>query len=460
MDFIDLTTELESFRGHLEDNPRVIFSAKFGDGKTTFLKEYQEQHNDDCFFITLRPINYSVLKNEDVFEYVKHDILVQLAKKDLLPDFDKDGLWRLAQENIFSLKGIDRILDFLIPFLPNSGVIKKVKDNIVKLLEEKDAGGLVDKIKDGQNTFGKYHSSFVEMRGGLYENDAYTILISATLKEITTRKVLIIEDLDRLDPAHLFRILNVLGAHLDDNLEVANKFGFDNIVVVLDYDVTRDIFHHFYGGNSSYDGYMSKFMSHYPFVFSITALAQRQLWDYIETQCGLNRDVVARTYLPSCKRNLKQMLEEKSVRDLAHALDNIGCQCREGIIMVNEYAQIKINADEKIVRLLSLLFRLNIPITKLDIIGMINESDIDGLNLLGNYMLVEPQLSIGGCFHYNSHLVGAVVKRQDDGTCKCYFVEGQGGYTVEADIDKIVKKALDFAGKSVRELESLPSWQN
>ena len=52
--------------------------------------------------------------------------------------------------------------------------------------------------------------------------------------------------MDRIDPGHLFRILNVLGAHIDTNKD-ENKFGFENIVVVLDYITTEHIFHHFYG---------------------------------------------------------------------------------------------------------------------------------------------------------------------------------------------------------------------
>ena len=56
--------------------------------------------------------------------------------------------------------------------------------------------------------------------------------------------VLIVEDLDRIDPAHLFRILNIFSAHIDycyknavipDRSIVGNKFGFDNIVLVCDF---------------------------------------------------------------------------------------------------------------------------------------------------------------------------------------------------------------------------------
>lgn len=64
------------------------------------------------------------------------------------------------------------------------------------------------------------------------------------------KTLLIIEDLDRIDPAHLFRILNVLGAHLDfcNQRDIKpNKFGFDNIVTVFDYEITSHLFHHFMG---------------------------------------------------------------------------------------------------------------------------------------------------------------------------------------------------------------------
>lgn len=86
------------------------------------------------------------------------------------------------------------------------------------------------------------------------------------------KPVLIIEDLDRLDPKHLFRILNVLSAHIDDTTIpdiVTNKFGFSNIVLVMDYETTKHIFHHFYGKNACYEGYMSKFLSREPFRYSI-----------------------------------------------------------------------------------------------------------------------------------------------------------------------------------------------
>ena len=99
MTAIDITSELERFETHLENNPRTIFSAKFGDGKTNFLKEYIERHKEDTVFIVLHPINYSVATNEDVFEYIKRDVLVELTKE---PEF-RNVNWKAVAQSIFNI---------------------------------------------------------------------------------------------------------------------------------------------------------------------------------------------------------------------------------------------------------------------------------------------------------------------------------------------------------------------
>lgn len=67
MTTIDITSELSRFERHLENNPRTIFSAKFGDGKTYFLNEYMQQHKMDTLFVVLHPINSSVLAYADKY---------------------------------------------------------------------------------------------------------------------------------------------------------------------------------------------------------------------------------------------------------------------------------------------------------------------------------------------------------------------------------------------------------
>jgi len=107
------------------------------------------------------------------------------------------------------------------------------------------------KYDEKKHTADKYLSKFANTAGCIHEEDGYTKLIKKAIEWISQdhslngkvkkakKPVLIIEDLDRLDPKHLFRILNVVSAHIDDSDRpdiVGNKFGFSNIVLVMDYE--------------------------------------------------------------------------------------------------------------------------------------------------------------------------------------------------------------------------------
>ena len=49
MDNIDITKALEDFYHHLNETSidRTIFSARFGDGKTEFLKQFKEKYQNE-----------------------------------------------------------------------------------------------------------------------------------------------------------------------------------------------------------------------------------------------------------------------------------------------------------------------------------------------------------------------------------------------------------------------------
>lgn len=126
------------------------------------------------------------------------------------------------------------------------------------------------------------------------------------------KPVLIIEDLDRLDPYHLFRILNIISAHIDQTGHGDdNKFGFNNIILVMDYDTTKHIFHHFYGADANYDGYMSKFFCKKPFYYSIKEIAYEEIINKIYKEIGFEFEDI----LPDFQ-NFNDRLEELSMRDL------------------------------------------------------------------------------------------------------------------------------------------------
>lgn len=265
---IPIDSELEKFEKHLSQNPRVILSARFGDGKTYFLEKFKEKYKKEYFFLTIYPVNYSVATNEDIFEYIKRDLLVQLSQNGY--GFEKLD-WNAFGESIINLENAYDVLELLAEACPALHIAKRIL-KIAKRYSEKS------------QTVDKYLASFTNTKGCIYENDVYSQTIQKLLGCINQEKksVLIIEDLDRLDPAHLFRLLNVLGAHIDQSPEVStNKFGFSHIISVMDYTATEHIFRHFYGENANYEGYMRKFHTDLPFKFSIEEQAQFQLYSEI-----------------------------------------------------------------------------------------------------------------------------------------------------------------------------------
>ena len=123
------------------------------------------------------------------------------------------------------------------------------------------------------NYLGKFYEKTIQYNHPMRENDFYSKEIDGRFRVRMTEKdnikkcgkkvVLVFEDMDRIDPAHLFRIMNVLSAQIDypyrlgmptDESLIGNKFDVDNVVMVLDYRNLENIFHHFYGANTDCKG--------------------------------------------------------------------------------------------------------------------------------------------------------------------------------------------------------------
>lgn len=270
---INVSEKVKDFVQYLDSTDRIILSARFGDGKTHLLNALRndEMANKEYEFFTIYPVNYSVAPNEDVFEYIKRDIIVQLNNQGFLNNIKLERILG----TIWSSKDIESILSLLCTTIPYG----KFFDKAIKLVSDKRK-----EKEEKLHAVDNYLSAFKAYKGSIYEEDCYTKIIQAAIRLIGKRQetdghklkgkkpVLIIEDLDRLEPKHLFRILNVISAHMEDSHtpdKVGNKFGFHNIVLVMDYDVTKHIFHHFYGERACYEGYMSKFLSREPFRYSI-----------------------------------------------------------------------------------------------------------------------------------------------------------------------------------------------
>ena len=284
---IEIDQVSKKFREHilLEGNDRILFSGRYGIGKTYFLTNFfEKEKNNGLHAIRISPINYSVKSNEDVFEYIKADILFSLFKNNLL---EVDEKLELVEDGNF----VERLIDFFADF---KSLNRYYQSNLPKLFS-----GLLAKLNSVQtsgegiffiSSLGLVISSFVSKKynegkiaskgdkypsldefwkkienspSSWYEQSIINEIIKDSLKNISDneeKSILIVDDLDRVAPDHVFRILNVLFVN-DNYLNIGNKFGFDRIVLVGDLENLKQMFFHKFGKGVDFDGYIDKFYS-------------------------------------------------------------------------------------------------------------------------------------------------------------------------------------------------------
>lgn len=286
MDTINISQNIQDFKQVFEKESRIIFSARFGDGKSYFLNEFMKSYDEkknDYYFITLHPVNYVVEENRDVIEYIKRDILFQLIKDNRIYDF-KEGYDKIF-DAVCNVESLFKLADFAASIIPVKGLKEgyKALKGLVSTIDEKR------KEQDVLHVVDDYLNGFYGKSGSISECDAFTYLIQKSLEQMMAKSVLIIEDLDRIDPAHLFRIMNVLSSQVDNpyysEVPHGNKFGFDKIILVMDYEIAKHLFHHFYGQEANYEGYMNKFLNTLPYSYSIKEEAHRQVRQKILDIC-------------------------------------------------------------------------------------------------------------------------------------------------------------------------------
>ncbi|XZF13555.1 P-loop NTPase fold protein [Chitinophagaceae bacterium MMS25-I14] len=265
----------KKFSNHLglENNDRIIFSGKFGMGKTTFLQEFFK--NEKKYkVIKLFPVNYSIASNEDIFRYIKYDILYEMLENNYA--ISEEGKNYLQTSLKFFLKNIHKIGAAFVRMIPQIG--KDVADAFEKFDKLKE-DYLNYHDKESQTEQEKILEYLAEGKNveGPFEEGEITKIIQTLLqtKEDSQETVLLIDDLDRVDPEHIFRILNVFAAHFDvkrsgkKDINLKNKFGFDKVIVVCDIQNIRQIFKAKYGVNTDFNGYIDKFYSYDIFEYSI-----------------------------------------------------------------------------------------------------------------------------------------------------------------------------------------------
>lgn len=266
------------FDEHLKKsyNHKVFFSAPFGKGKSTFLDYYFKDKNESYEVFKVFPVNYSVASNQDIFKYIKVDILMQLISKGV--NFDKESFSNELLAQQFAISESKAVIKSLIKitFSLNSATapLNKTIDEIEKIFLDYKNYKAKLKINDFEKAK-NYIEKLYEEEGSIFEDNFYTQLIRQLVQQLNEyqdkKTVLIIDDLDRMDPEHIFRILNVISAHCDefflDNKTYSNKFGFDKIIIVADIHNIKSVFEHRYGKNADFDGYINKFYSESTFKF-------------------------------------------------------------------------------------------------------------------------------------------------------------------------------------------------
>ena len=370
---IPIDKQLDEFGNHILANPRTFLSSKFGDGKSYFLDKFKKRNAERFVFITLYPVNYQVANNEDIFNLIKRDVLFQLIVQGFFEDSsiqisDELALWGFIQNKYksFLLELLPYMASVALPAeyvpvvtaaLKRKEVFKSIKkqfDDYKRQLAEKD--DILTKFLD------------VAESNPVYEEDLVTSLIKQAIHKFKEksqqadkekRVVLIVEDLDRLDPAHLFRILNIFSAHIDycyklmnkpNETLVGNKFGFDNVVFVADFSNIRKIFKHFYGEQTDFNGYIGKFLSSAPYNYSIREIRKNFIYDYLERKITCSRKLIEAMVT-------EEMLESKTIRECIQAFD-ISSQ----VVNVPKYKakEQEIELDITILKLLSIMRRLKI----------------------------------------------------------------------------------------------------
>lgn len=279
---LSIDSEIVRFKEHLkqENNNRILFSGIFGIGKTYFIEKFFE-NNEDYISIKLNPVNYSVSPNQDIFELIKFDIAFQLLAKN--PDFQKTNFSQIFAGQFYVLENYKNIIGELLVNLSkldhHVNAIIEPAVNLGKKIKEYTEKQNVDEEKDLK----EFLNFFRDQKGSIREDNNISELLTtliSTLKQGDEKKeiVLVIDDLDRIDPEHIFRLLNVFSAHFDfQELVGVNKFGFDKVILICDIENIRGIFHNKYGSEIDFSGYIDKFYSKEIYYYRIEEVIKKNL---------------------------------------------------------------------------------------------------------------------------------------------------------------------------------------
>ena len=262
-----------------EDNTNIIFSGKFGIGKTYFINKFFEKHKDEFTYLYLSPVNYSIASNEDIFEYIKVDILLQLFEKTTVNlesvdyKFTDAALCYLRNNSDSFFQSLFEKVSVIANFAFENEftIASKMISNFFSFKQKVEQFVETQNVSDNENMV-EFFQSISNKKGSLFEYDIISQLIVRIINNIKENGVnkpiiLVIDDLDRIDPEHIFRILNILSAHNNHCHTNNHKFGIDKTILVCDIINIRNIYKNKYGIDVDFNGYIDKFYSKEIFHF-------------------------------------------------------------------------------------------------------------------------------------------------------------------------------------------------
>ncbi len=470
MEKINITEKLEEFYRHLSaaDVDRTIFSAKFGDGKTEFLHQFKEKYSDEYTFYTLYPVNYQIAPNEQIMEYIKRDLLFQLILNGAFTSIDKISGSILLQwyvnENLFDIaKDIIKFTPSILGSENQFAAVLKGVTALVKGIKEQCEEFDEFKAEIAEGDFEKATKIIEKLSkevGNIYELDPISWLIAQGIANKGGKSVLIIEDLDRIDPAHLFRILNIFSAHIDRHYlcsdktifqddeeepfdKLSNKFGFAKIIFVMDAESTEAAFMNFYG-NSNYEGYINKFFSKRIFHYSITEYAIDLLY-FTMRKKGF-RGIIIDKMLKKIRFNIDK---KRSVRDIARAIDNFeDAYIRKKVKVTDDFYFF---SDTPLVKILALFVRMGVDRNDQLAFFQTIKPDKALINLLGCFAIDEKAIRRKGRIYYNGIAYQMSFNKDQDGYIDVESISefnnefyDEENYFLEINIDKILERALHY----------------
>lgn len=293
MTLIPIDNELKYFKKYLDSNDRCIFSARFGDGKSYFLSRFMKKYQKQYLFIPIYPVNYQVADNKDIFEYIKRDILIRLLASGEV-DIDDTTISNSIYLYYYLLQNKINVSSYLLNIAPDINLNGTDISLSAFRLAIKAFGKIKEKFEEYKSKFRNdeqraeaFLASSEKEKGSIYEFDIISQLICDLIAQYKAKYknrrkiVLLIEDLDRIDPEHIFRILNIFSAHFDRydtsytevlKTQGRNKFNFDKIITVCHYENIENIYHHLYGEKTDFNGYIGKFSTVKPFQYSLESL--------------------------------------------------------------------------------------------------------------------------------------------------------------------------------------------